>query len=105
MAKVATLGRKGAPELFGEGLERGSRCNVDLSQVDHLALAELPLDQVREQCHVVPLAHPWSEQVHRLVGEVEPFLRVGLRRLSIKDDGLCLEEGQEAVPTALAPDP
>jgi hypothetical protein len=57
-AKVATLDRQGVPELFGEGLERGSQCVIDLSQVDHLALVELPLDQVREQFHVVPLAHP-----------------------------------------------
>ncbi|HWF21778.1 MAG TPA: hypothetical protein VG226_06515 [Acidimicrobiales bacterium] len=57
-AKVSTLDRQGVPELFGEGLERGSQCNVDLSQVDHLALAELPLEQVRKQFNVVPLAHP-----------------------------------------------
>jgi ubiquinone biosynthesis protein Coq4 len=57
-AKVATLDREGVPELFGEGLERGSRCTTDLSQVDHLAIAERPLDQVREQFNVVPLAHP-----------------------------------------------
>jgi len=29
-----------------------------LSQVDHLALVELPLEQVREQFGVVPLANP-----------------------------------------------
>jgi hypothetical protein len=29
-----------------------------LSQIDHLALVEMPLDQVREQFNVVPLAHP-----------------------------------------------
>jgi hypothetical protein len=57
-AKVSTLNRQGVSELFGEGLERGSQCDVDLSQVDHLALVELPLDQVREQFNVVPLAHP-----------------------------------------------
>jgi hypothetical protein len=57
-AKVSTLGRQGVPELFGEGLERGSQCNVDLSQVDHMALVGLPLGQVREQFNVVPLAHP-----------------------------------------------
>ncbi len=57
-AKVATLDRQGVPELFGEGLERGSQCTVDLSQIDHLALVEMPLDQVRAQFNVVPLAHP-----------------------------------------------
>jgi hypothetical protein len=57
-AKVATLKRDGAPALLGEGLERGSHCRTDLSQVDHLALVELPLEQVREQFGVVPLADP-----------------------------------------------
>jgi hypothetical protein len=57
-AKVSTLDRRGVPELLAEGLERGSQCSVDLSQVDHLALVELPLDQVREQFNVVPLARP-----------------------------------------------
>lgn len=57
-AKVATLNREGASELLGEGLERGARCTVDLSQVDHLDLVEVPLEQVREQFNVVPLEHP-----------------------------------------------
>jgi hypothetical protein len=57
-AKVATLDREGVPELFGEGLARGSRCTTDLSQVDHLALAGVPLDEIRERFSVVPLATP-----------------------------------------------
>jgi len=57
-AKVATLDREGAPDLFGEGLARGSLCSVDLSQVDHLALVELPLDRVRKQFNVIPLGAP-----------------------------------------------
>ncbi|MBJ7401658.1 hypothetical protein [Mycolicibacterium sp.] len=54
-AKVATLDRAGVPELLGEGLERGVKCTVDLNQVDHLAIAHLPLEQVREDFSVVPL--------------------------------------------------
>ena len=54
-AKVATLDRTGVPEFLGVGLERGARCTVDLSQVDHLAIAHLPLAQVRENFAVVPL--------------------------------------------------
>ena len=57
-AKVATLDRHGVPHLLGEGLERGAQCRVDLSQVDHLALVEMDLDEVRRQFNVVPLAHP-----------------------------------------------
>jgi len=54
-AKVATLNRDGVPEFLGEGLQRGAKCTVDLSQVDHLAIAHLPLEQVRENFSVVPL--------------------------------------------------
>jgi len=54
-AKVATLDRDGVPEFLGEGLQRGAKCTVDLSQVDHLAIAHLPLEQVRENFSVVPL--------------------------------------------------
>jgi hypothetical protein len=57
-AKTATLNRDGASELLGEGLARGARCSVDLSQVDHLTLVDLPLEQIREQFNVVPLEHP-----------------------------------------------
>lgn len=57
-AKVATLDRSGVPEMFGEGLRRGARCTVDLSQIDHLAIAEHPLDEIRDQFNVIPLAHP-----------------------------------------------
>lgn len=58
-AKVATLDRGGVPNLFGEGLERGSQCTVDLTQLDHLALAPLPLDEVRQRFNVVPLSRPY----------------------------------------------
>jgi hypothetical protein len=57
-AKVATLDRDGAPALFGHGLERGAVCATDLSQLDHLALAHLPLEEIRQQHNVVPLVHP-----------------------------------------------
>lgn len=54
-AKVATLDRKGVPDFLGEGLQRGAHCSVDLSQVDHLSIAHLPLEQVREQFSIVPM--------------------------------------------------
>jgi len=54
-AKVATLDRAGVPEFLGTGLERGKHCAVDLSQVDHLEIAHLPLEQVRETFSIVPL--------------------------------------------------
>ena len=57
-AKIATLDRKGVPEMFGEGLRRGGQCTVDLSQIDHLAMAERPLAEIRDQFNVIPLARP-----------------------------------------------
>ncbi len=57
-AKVATLDRGGVPRLFAEGLERGAQCTVDLSQVDHLSLVAVPLEEVRKQFNVIPLSPP-----------------------------------------------
>jgi len=57
-AKFATLSRPDVSDLLAEGLDRGRRCTVDLSQVDHLAIAGEPLAAVREEFNVVPLAHP-----------------------------------------------
>lgn len=54
-AKVATLDRDGVPDFLAEGLRRGAQCTMDLSQVDHLAIAHLPLEQVRENFSVIPL--------------------------------------------------
>lgn len=54
-AKVATLDREGVPDFLGEGFERGAQCLVDLSQVDHLSIAHLPLEQVRENFSIVPM--------------------------------------------------
>lgn len=57
-SKFATLSRPGVADLLAEGLDRGRQCNVDLSQVDHLAIAGEGLASVRERFNVVPLAHP-----------------------------------------------
>ena len=58
MPKAETLERPGATELLGEALERGAACSDDFSQADHLALAELPLADVRAQFGVAPLRVP-----------------------------------------------
>ena len=57
-AKFATLSRPGVGDLLGEGLDRGRQCTVDLSQLDHLAIAHESLASIRERYNVVPLAHP-----------------------------------------------
>jgi hypothetical protein len=57
-AKFATLARPGVSDLLAEGFARGEQCTVDLSQVDHLAIAGEPLASIRARFDVVPLAHP-----------------------------------------------
>lgn len=46
---------EGAPELVAEAFLRGAACSSDVSVIDHLAMAHLPLREVRERYHVIPL--------------------------------------------------
>ena len=55
--KEATLSRPGAAELVGEALERGNRCTKDFSRIDHLAMADWPIEEVRAHFGVFPLAN------------------------------------------------
>ena len=55
-AKEATLTRPGAADLVGEAFDRGNQCTKDFSRIDHLAMAEWPLEEVRAHFGVVPLA-------------------------------------------------
>jgi hypothetical protein len=54
--KTATLARRGAADFFAQAMWRGSRCTGDFTTADHLALVELPLDEVRARFGVPPLA-------------------------------------------------
>ena len=58
MPKSETLQREGATELLGEALARGAQTSGDFSQADHLTMATWPLEEVRANYNVVPLAHP-----------------------------------------------
>jgi hypothetical protein len=49
VGKTGVLAREGAATLVAEGLKRGAACTGDFSVIDHLALAHLPLAEVREQ--------------------------------------------------------
>jgi hypothetical protein len=60
MPKSESLRRPGATELLGEALERGARCTADFSQIEHLTMADWPLQQVRDFFGVTPLAAPGS---------------------------------------------
>lgn len=53
--KTATLTREGATAMLGHALLRGSQCTGDFTSADHLALADLPLDEVRARFGVPPL--------------------------------------------------
>ena len=52
-AETETLSLDGASELLGQEMARGAKCTADFSLVDHLALAPLPLDEVRRRFGVV----------------------------------------------------
>lgn len=60
-AKFATLSRPGVGDLLAEGLDRGRQCSVDLSRLDHLAIAGESLESIRARFHIVPLAHPVAD--------------------------------------------
>jgi hypothetical protein len=49
VGKTGVLARDGAAALVADGLHRGAACTADFSDIDHLALAHLPLTEVREQ--------------------------------------------------------
>ena len=54
--QFGALSMPGAPELLSEAFARGGATSSDFSRADHLAMAHLPLAEVRARYHVVPLA-------------------------------------------------
>ncbi len=50
----ATMTRTHAPELIAHAMWRGSQCTADFTTVDHLAMVEMPLDEVRAKFGVTP---------------------------------------------------
>lgn len=57
-AQEAVLTRPGAIDLLGQEIARGAACTGDFALVDHLALAPLPLDEVRHRFGVQPPVDP-----------------------------------------------
>jgi hypothetical protein len=43
------LDRHGAPDVFADAMRRGASCSADLSAIDHLALADQPLRDIRAE--------------------------------------------------------
>jgi hypothetical protein len=52
--KEGTLDRPGAAETLGEALSRGVLCTGDFTMIDHLAIADRQLDDVREEFGIPP---------------------------------------------------
>jgi hypothetical protein len=58
VAVGSTLARPNAAELVGQEMARGARTSRDFAWIDHLALAPVPLDEVRARFGVEPPVHP-----------------------------------------------
>ncbi len=56
--KRGALDLPGAPELLADALRRGDACAGDFSALDHLALADVPLVEIRRQFNVIPMESP-----------------------------------------------
>jgi hypothetical protein len=56
--QFGALSLPGASDLVAEAFDRGAACTGDINAADHLALAELPIREVRARFGVRPLRHP-----------------------------------------------
>lgn len=63
-SEAGTLADPDAAELFGQELARGAACSGDFSLVDHLAIAHLPLAEVRAMYGVRPPVDPKDGHHH-----------------------------------------
>ena len=52
--EIGVMARPGVSDLWASALDRGTRSGVDFTTIDHLALADHPLDEVRERLQVAP---------------------------------------------------
>lgn len=50
--KVGVLGRAGAAELFADAVGRGAGVGIDVHRLDHLAMVDEPLSEVRAELNV-----------------------------------------------------
>ena len=57
-AQHDVLLRPGAIDLLGQEIARGAACSSDFALVDHIALAPLPLEEVRARYGVRPPVDP-----------------------------------------------
>jgi ubiquinone biosynthesis protein Coq4 len=57
VGKESTLARPGAVETLAEAFTRGQQCTGDFTAIDHLAMADRPLADIRADFNVVPVVH------------------------------------------------
>jgi hypothetical protein len=50
------LDRVGAPDVFADAMRRGALCTADIATIDHLAVADRPLGEVRASLGIMPRA-------------------------------------------------
>jgi hypothetical protein len=53
---TGVLARPGSPEIFADAMRRGASCTADFAGLDHLALADEPLDKLRDELGIPPRA-------------------------------------------------
>ena len=59
IARADTLADPGAVDRYADALRRATCCSVDvMGGIDHFALADRPLDQLRAEFHIVPKGVP-----------------------------------------------
>ena len=59
IARADTLADPGAVDRYADALRRATCCSVDvMGGIDHFALADRPLDQLRAELHIVPKGVP-----------------------------------------------
>jgi len=55
VGKESTLSRPGADDTLAEAFTRGQQCTGDFTAIDHLAMADRPLADIRADYNVVPV--------------------------------------------------
>jgi ubiquinone biosynthesis protein Coq4 len=55
VGKESTLTRPGAVDTLTEAFARGQQCTGDFTAIDHLAMADRPLAEIRSEYNVVPV--------------------------------------------------
>lgn len=56
--KEAVLDRDGAMDLLANGFLRGQMTTLDCRSLDHMAIVNRPLAEIRRECGIEPLAQP-----------------------------------------------